>query len=448
MKIPQQPPALQNIAEFLKHKKIDIANLLALNFDESAYLSYSDTKYRPLPPQIAELKGNREVWWAAIALKRSAKFKNLPLCDKNGKPFKFFLDNCDLQLLHELDLNAKDLSHIQAGLDDNGKLSKYIFESLVEESFSSSAIEGALSTRDLAKKMIAEKRPPKDKSEQMILNNFSAMQSLIGCINEPLTAALICKIHAQICEKTLPYFQLGVFRTQNSQDIVVGDDAGNIYHTPCPPESVANMIEDLCDFANSQTAGEDFIHPIIKAAIIHFFFAYIHPFYDGNGRTARALFYWYLLKNGYEIAKFISVSKIISQTGNRYYQAFLDTETDYNDLNYFIKFQLEILNRAIKAFADYAKQKTDNFNKALFKFKIPDNLNYRQSEILLKLLQENPFDFECTILSHAAVNNISWETSRKDLAALLKQNILKRVKSGKKFVFRASNEIIERAKNP
>lgn len=448
MKIPQQPPNLQNIAEFLKQKNFDIAKLLALDLSETPYLSYSDTKYRAIPAQIAELGGKRELWWAVIALKRSTKFQNLPLCDVAGKPFKFFLDNCDLQLLHELDLNAKDLSCIQLPFADKKELSKYILESIIEESFSSSAIEGALSTRDLAKKMIAEQRTPKDKSEQMILNNFTAMQSLIGCINEPLSSALICKIHAQICEKTLPYAQLGVFRTQSSQNIVVGDDAGNIYHTPCPPENVANMIEDLCAFANSKAESESFIHPIIKASIIHFFFAYIHPFYDGNGRTARALFYWYLLKNGYEIAKFISISKIISQTGNRYYQAFLDSETDYNDLNYFIKFQLEILNRAIKAFADYAKQKADSFNKALFEFRIPDNLNYRQSEILLKLLQKNPFDFECTILSHATLNNISWETSRKDLTTLLKQNILKRVKSGKKFVFKASNEIIERTKHP
>src|SRR5205814_10028127 len=52
-------------------------------------------------------------------------------------------------------------------------------------------------------------------------------------------------------------------------------------------------------------------HPMVRSMILHFWLAYDHPFVDGNGRTARALFYWSMLRNGYWMFEYITISKII-----------------------------------------------------------------------------------------------------------------------------------------
>ena len=74
-----------------------------------------------------------------------------------------------------------------------------------------------------------------------------------------------------------------------------------------------------------------FIHPIVKGIIIHFLIAFIHPFVDGNGRTASAIFYWYMLRKGYWLTEYLSISRIISRSKRQYEKAYLYTECDGNE---------------------------------------------------------------------------------------------------------------------
>ena len=99
-------------------------------------------------------------------------------------------------------------------------------------------------------------------------------------------------------------------------------------------------MEDLCEFVNSE---KPFIHPVVKASIIHFQIGYIHPFMDGNGRTARALFYWFLVKKEYTLIKNISISRAILNSRIQYDKAFLKTENDNNDMTYFINYSIKSL---------------------------------------------------------------------------------------------------------
>ena len=64
-----------------------------------------------------------------------------------------------------------------------------------------------------------------------------------------------------------------------------------------------------------------FIHPVIKAIIIHFVISFLHPFVDGNGRTVRSFFYWYMLKKGYALTEFLSISRIIYANKVKYEKA-------------------------------------------------------------------------------------------------------------------------------
>lgn len=444
MKMPEKPPSLTDFENILKQKQIGLEKLFNARVDDSQYLSYDDTKYRPLPDSVKSIGGDRQTWWILIMLGRMSRFQDLPLTAANGEPFKFFIDNTDSNLLHEMDLNGGGMLRVDEIVPSEKERNKYFVSSLIEESFSSSFMEGAVSTRDLAKKMIAENRKPQTKGERMILNNFETMQKLSEWKSQPLSPELICTIHAQIADGTLDDSKLGKFRTQADRDVVLADDQGNVYHTPCPCEKISEKIEELCRFANGENSGGNFIHPVVKAIILHFVLAYIHPFPDGNGRTARTLFYWYLLKNNYWIAKFISISKIILESGNRYYLSFLNTERDYNDLNYFIKFQLEVFGRAIKAFHEYIARKQKELSVCAQNNEIFEKLNDRESALCLKIVK-NPIEkFETTIEAYAELNGIVWETARRDLKHLCDEKILARRKSGRTYVFSPTKTFLEK----
>ena len=102
----------------------------------------------------------------------------------------------------------------------------------------------------------------------------------------------------------------------------------------------------MCSFANDRSSP-GFMHPAIQSIILHFWLAYDHPFVDGNGRTARALFYWSMLHYGYWLFEYVSISQTIVRGSVQYGEAFLHTETDDNDLTYFIVYHLDVINRSI-----------------------------------------------------------------------------------------------------
>lgn len=83
---------------------------------------------------------------------------------------------------------------------------------------------------------------------------------------------------------------------QHDNILIMDGITGDVAHTPPHHEELPNLLADLETFFNKD--GKTFIHPIIKGIIIHFMLAYFHPFVDGNERTARSLFYWYMLKRG------------------------------------------------------------------------------------------------------------------------------------------------------
>ncbi|EAP3462081.1 Fic family protein [Salmonella enterica] len=107
------------------------------------------------------------------------------------------------------------------------------------------------------------------------------------------------------------------------------------------PPRIANVKRQLgrfVQFVNSQTNEPGkFIHPFIFASILHFIVAYEKMFVDGNGRIARAMFYWWMLRNGYDAMKLISLSHGISGREESLVAGFCRTEFDLFDLTYFLE---------------------------------------------------------------------------------------------------------------
>jgi Fic family protein len=298
---------------------------------------------------------------------------------------------------------------------------RYLVSSIMEEAISSSQIEGANTTRKRAKEMLRKEIKPHTKSEQMIVNNYLTIKHITQNKAANLTPENLLEIHRLIAKDTLDSKnEEGAFRTTN--DIYVIDHSkSEVVHTPPNYEEVPNLINELCVFFNEEVDKDNFIHPLLKGIIIHFMMGYIHPFSDGNGRTARALFYWYVLKKGYWLTEYLSISKIIQDTKNQYEKAFIYTENDENDLTYFITYNLKVMEKAFDALKNYIQQKQKNHLKIARFIKIP-NINERQAQ-LLKLVYDNP---EIVFNTKEIENRfrVSNYTARTDLNGLVNLGFL------------------------
>jgi len=177
----------------------------------------------------------------------------------------------------------------------------------------------------------------------------------------------------------------------------------------------------MCAFANSQPSSP-FVPPVIRAIILHFWLAYDHPFYDGNGRTARALFYWSMLHHNFWLFEFISISSIILQARAKYERAFLHTESDENDLNYFILHQADVIRRAVAALHDYLGKKQQEAQATASRLRSLRQFNHRQQALLMHALRHAGAEY--SIESHRASHAVAYTTARADLLGLEKAGLL------------------------
>src|SRR5690606_6070434 len=197
---------------------------------------------------------------------------------------------------------------------------------------------------------------PRNKSEQMILNNYMTIKHIVNVKEQPLTVDGLLEVHRLITHLTLDNEKdEGRFRTDNEVNVVDAVD-GEIVHIPPDHSEVPQLMNHLMDFFNDHDQ-EEFIHPIVKGCIIHFMMGFIHPFVDGNGRCARALFYWYLLRRGYWLTEYLSISRLIAKSKTKYAMAFIYSEVDEKDLTYFIHYKLKTMTLAYRSLLEYIQRK-------------------------------------------------------------------------------------------
>ncbi len=383
---------------------------------QDEYLYWDKVKYKSKDINPVDL-------WNAVKLHRKIKSNAVTF----GQ-YRFFYVVTDYlqRALHQFDM------HIGGTLGSNIEIAesdktKYIISSIMEEAISSSQMEGANTTRKKAKEMIQKEQKPKNKSEQMIMNNFITMKHIVQHKNEDITPEKILYIHKLMSNKTLDEIEdEGRFR-DNNEVHVVNHINSEIVHTPPTNDELEKLINDLCFFFNNDS--KDFIHPIIKGCIIHFMVGWIHPFTDGNGRTARALFYWYMLKKGYWLTEYLSISRIIKDTKNQYEKAYLYSENDENDLSYFITYHVKTMEKAFDALKEYINRKQKEVFQAAKFMKIP-LVNERMAQIL-KILNDDS-DRILNIKEIENRFNISNYTARTDLKTLVDLGFLEVIQVNKK----------------
>jgi Fic family protein len=442
MKIPQRPPSLDDLfAEPLDGDGFRRIFEHSQPLDaKGRYLHWDEMRNRR-PPEGLDVRA----WWFATSVARRSLRRILPFRSVDGTPFTFCNVDTIQKMVHRIDQQAGGQILADDVSTSLRSSNRYLVSSLIEEAITSSQLEGASTTRRVAKELLTSGRKPRDRSETMIANNYAAMLFSHEISGDELTTDAIFELHRILTQDTLdnPDSAGRTQRPEESRVSVYWND-DTLLHTPPKAGELPARLEALCRFANS--ADEDgYIHPVVKAIIIHFCLAYDHPFEDGNGRTTRALFYRSMLHDGYWLAQYISISSILRKAPVKYAMSYLYTETDSNDMTYFIIYQLGVIERAIKSLHDYLTRKIVETREVEKKLQSSSILNHRQMTVVEKSLRDPGESF--TIASQQTRHRVTYQTARSDLLELEDLGLMQKSRVSNKFVFRPVPEIAERLKD-
>lgn len=441
MKLPMHPPPLHGLFGELREEG-RLAAVLGHGkaITDGRYLHWDELRHRKPPGDLTHAE-----WWFATRLARTTATEAMPLLDKEGRPFGLVHAAPIRQALHQVDQRfgmtgrgSGTPSDVRTMVDAHGH--KYLLaNSLMEEAIRSSQLEGASTTRARAKDMIRERRPPADRSERMILNNFFAMEKIEDLASGPLTVDTVLQLHSVLVDGTLDDpTRAGVFRREEDQVVVELLHSIETAHVPPPASELTDRMLRILAFANGERP-EEWLHPVLRATILHFMIGYDHPFVDGNGRMARVLFYWAMLRYGYPLTRFLSISRVLREAPAKYARAYLFTETDGGDLTYFVDHQLQVILQSIDALAGYVARKAASTRAVEEELRASPDLNHRQIQLLGHALRHPGFEY--TVRSHQSSHRVVTNTARADLDGLAARGLLVKSRRGRRHVFIAPRDL-------
>ena len=432
MRMPKTPKPFYKLLppgnRFLEILNSDIGGL-----PRDRYPHWDNLRFRPQPDGFSH-----EEWWFAIKNQRMGSRHELPFKDKLGSPFWFADSGYLYRRLHQVDRDASgriEVDQTPDGVSYNSR-ERYLISSLIEEAITSSQLEGATTNRRVAKELLRSGRSPRDLSERMIVNNYFAMDFLRDNTHQELTLDMLFEVQRLLTRGTLDDSAVGRLRRPSDDVHIVDPRDGAILHTPPDADGLSPRLEQLLTFANTQD-DDEFVHPVIRAILLHFMIGYDHPFVDGNGRTARALFYWSMARSGFWLTEFLSISTIIRKAPAQYGRAYLYCETDDSDVTYFIDYNLRVILRAMESLHLYLKRKTREaraMEAVLRSEDLAEILNHRQIAVLAHMLKHG--DLAHDIQGHRRSHNVSYQTARTDLLQLADLNLASKRKLRRQLVFR------------
>ncbi|MCD6318814.1 Fic family protein [Candidatus Aerophobetes bacterium] len=297
-------------------------------------------------------------------------------------------------------------------------------EAIILESHHSTHIEGTQLTLKQAREILAGKslRGIRKDDRQELLNYRKAMDFVAEYLGEKskITEALIKEIH-RILVKDVRGGSLEPGKYRKVQNYVVNSLTGEIIYTPPPPSKVPKLMREFVRWLNEEAS----ISPVLIAGIAQYQFVDIHPFLDGNGRTARLLCTLILYQNGYDFKRLFSLSEYYDKDRPSYYNAIQLVRNNDMDMTYWLEYFTEGLKNQlieVKIKGEMAIKKEVILEKAERL-----NLNQRQQEILIYLVDEKRVSVE------KIVRRFNWvrRTVQRDLVKLVNLGFVKEVAKSK-----------------
>ena len=362
-------------------------------------------------------------FWPELERERRRHSQELPLPDQSGKPFWFVLTGgIEKQCDAIAELARRDIAFTGPEFDA-------LFQNaVVDEAVYSSVIEGAFNSREQAAEFIRRNKQPRNKSEQMVKNNYDALTYVLEHLEDEINEETILQI-ARIVTRSEAEVQVTGYR--DGAVYVTGREG--VVYTPPQADAVPEMMRLLVEFIQKSE-----LHPLLKACIAHFYFVYVHPFGDGNGRTARALSYMMLLQAGYDFFRYFSISGVVAEERGKYYRSMRNVEDSDGDMTYFIDAYSGMLARTVEKMEHHLKYHVLARQK-LKALEQNGTLNERQLKGAKWLLEGS--NSSVTVEAWRRKYKVVTETARRDLLALCDAGLLSRELDGRKAVFRVLREL-------
>jgi Fic family protein len=417
-----------------KERLSDYLALLKPLDDQGRYLPFDELRYRWSPGLDSNL------CWALVKKARTAQYSSLvPL----GEPIqwgRFVLTPLAQKAVSAVDRQATTaaLEYMTGQIGERAHFSYLLNDLIEDEAISSSQLEGAATTTRVAKDMLKRKRLPRTPDERMVIGNYKMMNFAWEKRYEPLSIELITAMHCVGVEGIDdPQYSPGALRFND--DVVVQDGEGNTVHAPPPAAGLASRLQVLSKWIN-QSHGDpdqvDYLHPLIKGIALHFALGYEHPFRDGNGRVARALFYWFMFKNDFSAFRYIAISLLLRNGPVKYGRSYLNTEADDLDLTYFIDFQCSVIVRAVSAFTEAYRKSlayTESFDRWLLASGFFDRLTEKQRAVYQ--VAKSGMAKEFTAVNVKENLDCSYNTASATLNGLVELKVFEKRKVGREWVF-------------
>lgn len=422
----QREPHLGHLADYMElAKPID---------GQGRYLHFDQLRHR-FPKKL-----DSTVCWAIIKYERARLYQKIVPVGEPSVCCDYVLTPTAQRTVSTVDRYASTaaLEHMTNKVGQAAQINYLLNDLIEDEAISSSQLEGAATTTLVAKDMLKRERQPRTPDEKMIIGNYRMMRFAWDKRHEPLSAGLIAQMHEEgVAGINDDKYSPGSFRLND--DVVVQDGDGNTVHTPPPAKHIIARLEALAAWTNTRhddAAADHYIHPLIKSISLHFALGYEHPFRDGNGRVARALFYWFMFKSDYAAFRYISISVLLKNAPVQYGHSYLYTETDGFDLTYFIEHQCSVVMRAVDGFRDaYDKRVRDAeaFERWLWGSGLYKELNEKQRTVFQVAKSGAATQF--TAVNVKENLGCSYNTASAVLNGLVELNIFVKKKQGREWVF-------------
>jgi Fic family protein len=417
-----------------KERLPDYLALLKPLDDQGRYLPFNELRYRWAPGL------DSRVCWALVKKARTAQYSCLlPL----GEPVQW--GNFLLTPLAQKAISAVDrqtttaaLEYMTSQIGERAHFSYLLNDLIEDEAISSSQLEGAATTTRAAKDMLKRHRLPRTPDERMVIGNYQMMNFAWEQRYEPLSVELITAMH-RVGVEGIDDAQYSPGEFRGNDDVVVQDGEGNTVHTPPPAAGLVSRLQVLSKWINrshNDINREDYLHPLVKGIALHFALGYEHPFRDGNGRVARALFYWFMFKNDFSAFRYIAISVLLRNAPVKYGRSYLNTEADELDLTYFIDFQCSVILRAVSGFTEVYRKSlahAEHFDRWLMASGFFDQLTEKQRAVYQ--VAKSGMAKEFTAVNVKENLDCSYNTASSTLNGLVDLKVFEKRKMGREWVF-------------
>ena len=213
-----------------------------IDFDER-YLHWDKVRRMSAPEGFTPLD-----CWAAIKVGRLATLKRIALAGCDGKLFAFCSPGIVAKLLHEIDMSAGGKIGIPAEVRNPETRDQYLVNSLMEEAITSSQLEGAATTRAVAKDMLRTGRKPRNTGERMIVNNYLTMRQIRELRERPLSEELVFAVHRSVTADTLGEEGAAGRYRRADEPVTVAGPTGEVLHWPPAAGELPARMAAMCAF--------------------------------------------------------------------------------------------------------------------------------------------------------------------------------------------------------